>query len=148
MAALKRVSRELESIEKDPPAGVSAGPKGEDLFSWTACISGPAGTPYEGGSFFLDITFPENYPFKPPKIKFTTQIYHCNVDATGAVCHEMLGDSWAPSLTITKVLEALAKLLSEPNPAHPLRADIAVQLTSDKAKHDAEARSWTQKHAS
>jgi len=36
-------------------------------------IKGPADTPYSGGLFTVDIIIPQEYPFTPPKMKFTTK---------------------------------------------------------------------------
>ena len=104
MSAAKRITKELANLEKDPPANCSAGPEGDDIFHWTATIMGPEGTPYHGGIFYLNITFPENYPFKPPKVHFVTKIYHPNVNSGGGICLDVLKEKLSPALTISKIL--------------------------------------------
>ena len=123
--ALKRIQRELAELGRDPPANCSAGPVGEDLFHWQATIMGPDESPYSGGVFFLDIHFPADYPFKPPKVSFTTRIYHCNINSNGGICLDILKEQWSPALTISKVLLSICSLLTDANPDDPLVPEIA-----------------------
>ncbi|KAJ5068069.1 ubiquitin-conjugating enzyme e2 e3 [Anaeramoeba ignava] len=143
----KRLQKELKEMTSDPPANCSAGPAGEDIYKWVATIMGPEGSPYQGGVFYLDIEFPSQYPFKPPRITFRTKIYHCNINSQGQICLDILKDNWSPALTISKVLLSLSSLLTEPNPKDPLVGSIAQQYIRDKSKHDRTAAEWTQKYA-
>lgn len=145
--ALKRIKKELQDINKDPPAMCSAGPVGDDLFQWQATIMGPADSPYQGGVFFLNIQFPTDYPFKPPKISFSTRIYHPNINANGSICLDILRSQWSPALTISKVLLSITSLLTDPNPDDPLVPDIARLYKNDRDKYVKTAKSWTQKYA-
>ena len=62
--ALRRLTKEIQAIEKESPETWSAGPIGADMLKWRATISGPENTPYENGVFFVDIDIPNDYPFK------------------------------------------------------------------------------------
>lgn len=41
-------------------------------------ISGPEDSPFEGGVFAAELVFPQDYPLSPPKMKFTSEIFHPN----------------------------------------------------------------------
>ena len=148
MSALKRIQKELIDLGKDPPANCSAGPIDEkDQYHWQATIMGPEDSPFSGGVYFLNIHFPTDYPFKPPKINFTTRIYHPNINSNGSICLDILKEQWSPALTISKVLLSISSLLTDANPDDPLVPEIAHIYKTDRAKYEATAREWTRKYA-
>ncbi len=146
--ALRRITKELNDIQKDPPTNCSAGPVSqEDMFSWSATIMGPSESPYQGGVFFLSIKFPSDYPFKPPKITFQTRIYHPNINSNGSICLDILKDQWSPALTICKVLLSISSLLTDANPDDPFVPEIANLYKSDRKAYEKNASDWTKKYA-
>jgi ubiquitin-conjugating enzyme E2 D/E len=143
----RRINKEISDLRKDAPENCSAGPRGEDMFLWDAVIMGPADSPYQGGVFNLEIRFPADYPFKPPKLVFVTRIYHPNISTHGAICLDILKDQWSPALTIGKVLLSVCSLLCDPNPGDPLMPEIADQYIRDRVAFTDTARQWTQQYA-
>jgi len=140
--------KEINDIGKNPVALCSAGPiSDDDLYTWSASITGPSDCPYDGGVFFLEIKFPTDYPFKPPKVTFTTRIYHPNVNSNGSICLDLLRTQWSPALTVSKLLLSICSLLTDPNPDDPLVPDIAKLYKTDREKYNAVAKEWTRKYA-
>lgn len=148
MASTKRIGRELTEIRTDPPLNCSAGPiDHDDIYNWEGVIFGPADSPYAGGVFKVNIQFPIDYPFKPPRVIFTTKIYHPNINTQGFICLDILKQNWSPALTISKVLLSILSMLTDPNPKDPLMPDIAQQYINDRASYEISAREWTQLYA-
>ena len=147
MSSASRIQKELSLLMKDPPDNCSAGPVDDDIFHWEGTIMGPTETVYEGGVFNLDIQFPKNYPFKPPKVRFITKIYHPNINSGGFICLDIFKDNWSPALTISKVLLSICSLLTDPNPDDPLVVDIADEYVNERDKYNDTARTWTQIYA-
>ncbi len=66
----------------------------------------PDTAPYSKGAFRIDIQFPAEYPFKPPKISFKTRIYHPNVDEKGQVCLPIVAaENWKPATKTDQVIQ-------------------------------------------
>jgi ubiquitin-conjugating enzyme E2 D/E len=143
-----RIKKELQLLIADPPANCSAGPIDDDIFQWQATLMGPEGSPYEGGLFYLDINFPGDYPYKPPRVTFKTRIYHPNINSSGGICLDILKDQWSPALTISKVLLSVCSLLDDPNPEDPLVPSIADLYLKNREEYNLEARAFTLQYAS
>ncbi len=147
MAAQRRIIKERDNLAKDPPANCSAGPVENDLKTWEATIIGAEGSPYSGGVFKLDIVFPDEYPYKPPKCRFRTRIFHPNINREGGICLDILKDQWSPALTISKVLLSICALMSDPNPDDPLMGEIAELYVQNRAAYNEKAQLYTQQYA-
>lgn len=150
MSRVKRIAKELEECRQDTHLGVSLSLNNElDLTHLTGFFKGPPGTPYEGGVFQVDITIPNEYPFKPPAMKFLTKIYHPNISlVTGAICLDILKDAWTPVFTLKSSLISLQSLLQLPEPSDPQDAEVAKHYILNKAGFDETAAYWTKIYAS
>ncbi|WCJ33198.1 Ubiquitin-conjugating enzyme family protein [Euphorbia peplus] len=146
--ARMRIQRELKCANNNPQDyNCSYGATQEDdIFRWQGIIIGPSGSPYEGGIFFLSIQFPQDYPYKPPKIKFLTKVFHPNISEDGNVHIDILDEQWTPSLGIEKLLLSICSILSQPVEIF-YRRPLWSLLKSDRKAYNLKAREWTLKYA-
>lgn len=148
MAATRRLQKELTDIRK---SGIKAFREIQvdesNILTWQGLIV-PENPPYNKGAFRIEINFPAEYPFKPPKITFRTKIYHPNIDEKGQVCLPIISaDNWKPATKTDQVIQALITLVNDPEPEHPLRADLAEEYSKDKKKFLKNADEFTRKHS-
>uniref|UniRef100_A0A914I5V8 E2 ubiquitin-conjugating enzyme n=1 Tax=Globodera rostochiensis TaxID=31243 RepID=A0A914I5V8_GLORO len=148
----RRLKQELKELEREPVMECTAQPagNGSDIHLWRATIKGPAGTPYEGGTFVLTMRFRRDYPFQQPRVTFDTPIYHPNINANGVVCLDMLMGQWSPTLTISTILMSICVLLSDANPNKvlvPNVLNIGREYRENREQFNNTAREWTRRHA-
>ena len=144
---MNRLKNEWQKLKDDPLDNISAGPINKDFYNWEANIIGPSNSVYQGAIFHLTLNIPENYPFKPPKIRFETPIYHPNINKYGNICLDTLTTNWSPALTIIKVLLSISSLLTDPNPDDPLDKTIADIYIKNPEQFKINARTHTIRYA-
>jgi len=145
---------EYRTLLTDSLEGIVAGPKDEDnYFLWTAMFSGPEGTPFEGGVFEAELKFPDDYPLKPPEMKFVDKIWHPNVYPDGKVCisilhppgddpnqYELASERWSPIQSVEKILISVMSLLAEPNDESPANLDAAKMWRENRPEYEKKVR--------
>ncbi|XP_020317382.1 ubiquitin-conjugating enzyme E2 A-like isoform X1 [Oncorhynchus kisutch] len=123
-------------LQEDPPAGVSGAPSENNIMVWNAVIFGPEGTPFEDGTFKLTVEFTEEYPNKPPTVRFVSKMFHPNVYADGSICLDILQNRWSPTYDVSSILTSIQSLLDEPNPNSPANSQAAQLYQENKREYE------------
>jgi len=169
----RRVEKELRDLPANPDVSsagpiLSIGPIGEDIMHWQATLAGPPGSPYQGGTFHLDIKIPNQYPWQPPAVAFVTRIFHPNVvqslrrgfDGVGAISiygvganfrvgvrfeGNFLSSGWSPALTVATTVMCIVSLMRTPcaDVINVVRSDAGHAFLYERDKYMREARRWT-----
>ncbi|KAL3856532.1 hypothetical protein ACJMK2_011278 [Sinanodonta woodiana] len=133
------LKKQLAELNKNPVEGFSAGLlDDEDMYKWEVLIYGPPDTLFEGGFFKAHLIFPKEYPLKPPKMIFQTEIFHPNIAKDGSVCisilhepgddkygYEKASERWLPVHTVETILVSVISMLADPNDESPANVDAA-----------------------
>ncbi|KAK9894823.1 ubiquitin-conjugating enzyme [Cystobasidium minutum MCA 4210] len=159
-AALLR--RYLMALRKNPVDGFSAGLVDDDnVYEWEVTIFGPQDSLYEGGFLKGRLSFPQEFPLRPPTFKFTTEMWHPNVYKDGRLCisilhegedqygHEDAGERWLPVHTIESIILSIISMLSAdvPDTSSPANVDAAKQVREDFEGYKKRVRRLARKSA-
>ena len=110
----EKLEEELKFMRRKAPLasmGGSAGPI-DNIYHWKALFVGPIGSLYEGGLYYLEMVFTENYPNEKPKVRMRTKIYHPNINlTTGRICVDYL-NNWTKDNNIVGIVNAAYILMS------------------------------------
>ncbi|GLC35778.1 hypothetical protein PLESTB_000493300 [Pleodorina starrii] len=153
----KRLMEERKLFRKNRLFGFIAKPLTKDdgsidLRRWICRIPGPSASAWEGGSYPLTLVFPDTYPTDPPACIFPANFFHPNVYPDGKVCLSLLnndhdlGGQWAPSISITQILQGIQELLTNPNIYSPAQKPAYDVLKSNKAEYERMVRAQAKKY--
>ncbi|GLH15875.1 Ubiquitin-conjugating enzyme E2-17 kDa [Gryllus bimaculatus] len=131
--AQRRLMRDFQKLQEDPPIGVSGSPHEYNVMIWNALIFGPVDTPFEDGTFKLILEFTEKYPNAPPSVRFESEMFHPNIYNDGSICLDILQNKWSPTYDVAAILTSIQSLLGDPNPNSPANS-LAAQLYKENRR--------------
>ena len=144
--AERRLLKDLKKLEsEDSSSGITATPEDDSLFRWRAVIFGPDDTEWEGGIFKLVLEFSEDYPNKPPKVKFLTKMFHPNIYNDGSICLDILQNMWSPVYDVSSILTSIQSLLCDPNTKSPANNEAAEMFTKNYKEYVARVKECVEK---
>lgn len=158
-ASARILQNQLKELTADPIEGFMCELADEsNLYVWNVYLKGPGDTCYEGGIYKAQLTFPQDYPYSPPKLKFLSEIWHPNIYKDGNVCisilhppgeDEMSGERpeerWLPTQNASTIILSLLSMLSDPNIYSPANVDAAKMYRDERDKFNAYNRKLAQK---
>uniref|UniRef100_A0A8B9H9V4 UBC core domain-containing protein n=1 Tax=Astyanax mexicanus TaxID=7994 RepID=A0A8B9H9V4_ASTMX len=131
-------------LQEDPPTGVSGAPSENNIMLWNRLFHTAdcllfiliLTLHFLAGTFKLVIEFSEEYPNKPPTVRFISKMFHPNVYADGSICLDILQNRWSPTYDVSSILTSIQSLLDEPNPNSPANSQAAQLYQENKREYE------------
>ena len=133
----KKLLKEFKHLKENPSEEFSVCPSENNIFIWNAIIFGPKGSLFEDGAFKLLITFDAEYPYRPPAVGFTSEMFHPNVkynsfnafdtEYVNYLHLDILQKNWSPAYHMSFILTSIWDILREPeleSPVNKIAADM------------------------
>ncbi|CAD6575866.1 MAG: hypothetical protein CYPHOPRED_005815 [Cyphobasidiales sp. Tagirdzhanova-0007] len=128
-SGLPFLSGHPDPLRKHPVDGFSAGLADDDnVYEWDITIFGPTDTLYEGGFLKARMSFPQEFPLRPPKFKFLTPMWHPNASASPSYTSQERTNG-ATKMQILSVISMLSA--DTPDTNSPANVDAAKQVRED-----------------
>ena len=155
MDSLQRIENDYKelSYKSIPSLGVSVGlPDKDNIYMWRVTIVGACDSSYKGSLFFMEFTFQNDYPEKPPKIRFLTPIYHLNVNSRndqelGLIQPNLINKWWNSSNNIMELASKIFTLFYFQYPEYAFEIERAKEYKENKSLFEEKAKYFNQKYA-
>jgi ubiquitin-protein ligase len=148
MNPIKRVSKELSDFKSEDNQTIILEPIDNNLKNILCIIIPDESSIYnlfqdKKTKLKLIVSITDDYPFSPPKVKFSPSIFHPNVFAiSGDICLDILKDAWTPALTISRICLSILSLLDAPNTSDPINAVAAELYDKNKDEYKDKIKEW------
>lgn len=145
--AIRRLQNEYKEYIKNPNEFYSIEINPNNFLVWNILLFGPTDTIFEGLTLNCRMTFPNNYPNKPPSFIFTENIFHPNIYSDGRVCisilhegvdefgYEDVSERWNPSQSVNSILLSIISMLPDPNFESPANINASVMWQNNFSEY-------------
>jgi ubiquitin-conjugating enzyme E2 D/E len=155
MDSLQKIKNDFVELSYNaiPSLGINLGlPDKDNICKWKVTIIGASDTSYKFGLFFMEFTFQNDYPEKPPKIRFLTPIYHLNVNSRndqelGLIQPNLINKWWNSSNNIMELASKIFTLFYFQYPEYAFEIERAKEYKENKSLFEEKAKYFNQKYA-
>ncbi|PVH87391.1 hypothetical protein DL98DRAFT_448903 [Cadophora sp. DSE1049] len=142
-----RILTEIRNILANPHPHYDIYVSETNMSFWKIIVQGPPDSAYSTGTFSIYLDMEQDYPAFPPKCRFTTPIYHPNINRHGKVCHSILDRNWTSDTTNLQLINTIYSLLLVPEFSDPINAVVTLNYHWDEVAFRDEVKAHIQKHA-
>uniref|UniRef100_A0A0K8TQ93 Ubiquitin-conjugating enzyme E2 J2 n=1 Tax=Tabanus bromius TaxID=304241 RepID=A0A0K8TQ93_TABBR len=115
--AIARLRQDYLRIKRDPIPFITAEPLPSNILEWHYVVRGPEDSPYEGGFYHGTLSFPREFPFKPPSIYMITPNGRFKTNTRLCLSiSDFHPDTWNPAWSVSTILTGLLSFMLENTP--------------------------------